>query len=138
MSKFKNQLDPVFNKVISPHLGWMERMVPWWCDLILLRNRTLDSACGSAADCDVDIEYRHGMITFYPTFLADSPDRQKEYIRHELFHFEIAWIIEWSSLIIKELRPDDKIMANEFRVRTEQVIQSLARKYNVSRKVPNC
>lgn len=111
-------------------------MIPWWCDFIVLKNRGFDDNSGSPCECDADIEYRHGSIIFFPNFLLESEKRQVEYIRHELFHFEVAWIVDWSQATIRKFldgSPRDQIILDEFRTRTENVIQSLARKYNVKK-----
>lgn len=135
MSKIRIELDKAFD--IKEHLDWMNQMVPWWCDFIVIKNGDFDPSDGNPCACNVDIEYRHGSITLYPNFLLDSKRRQIEYLKHELFHFEIAWIVDWSDVVIKRFLDGScgsKIIIDEFRRRVENVVQSLARKYHVNQE----
>lgn len=67
------------------------------------KNDSEDEAEQSALDIKIDREYRRLTIKVYPAFFENSPERQANYIVHELCHVVIGKVTELSrNILIKE------------------------------------
>jgi hypothetical protein len=130
----KNECRGAYKKAIARHIPLIKSMHPWWAhDVRLVGSNKPDEDC--PASCHIDLEYMNATIYFYPAFLIAKPEDQREYVKHECFHLVTGWASDWFDLVFTQLldrsSPEGKLLSRELRVRVENMIQELARKYEV-------
>ena len=121
---------------VEARLADVQWLLPPWCQKCYVtycddgRSQSLQEGASIQANCDY--AYRRLTLTFYPCFLGQGVEEQREQCIHDLLHATTGILADYAQEEIKRLIPNDDApkyraaLLDELQARHEAMTQDLA------------